>query len=54
MIPFLDHLTVDIEGRFDHASISVYSGLFVIPSKIVVLVYKNVNWREKFTSFAKT
>ena len=35
-IPLLDHLTVDIERRFDQASISVYSDL---------------NWREKFGLF---
>ena len=51
-IPLLDHLTVEIERRFDHGSISVYSGLVIIPSKIVPLVYKNVNWRGKFSLFA--
>ena len=52
-IPLLDHLTVEIERRFDHGSISVYSGLVIIPSKMVSLVYKNVNWREKFNLFAE-
>ena len=47
-IPLLDHLTVEIERRFDHASISVYSGLVNIPSKMASLVHKNVNWKEKF------
>ena len=42
-IPLLDHLTVEIERRFDHSFISVYSGLVIIPSKMVSLVYKNVN-----------
>ena len=51
-IPLLDHLIVEIERRFDHGSISVYSGLVIIPSKMVSLVYKNVNWREKFSLFA--
>ena len=32
-IPLLDHLTVEIERRFDHGSISVYSGLVINPSK---------------------
>ena len=50
-IPLLDHLTVEIERRFDHGSISVYSGLVIIPSKMVSLVYKNVNWKEKFNLF---
>ena len=30
----------------------VYNGLAIIPSKMVSLVYKNVNWREKFSLFA--
>ena len=51
-IPLLDHLTTEIQRRFDHGSISVYSGLVIIPSKMMSLVYKNVNWREKFCLFA--
>ena len=51
-IPLLDHLTVEMERRYDHGSTSVYSGLVIIPSKKVSLVYKNVNWREKFNLFA--
>ena len=51
-IPLLDHLTVEIERIFDHTSTSVHSGLVIIPSKMVSLVYKNVNWREKFSLFA--
>ena len=51
-IPLLDHLPVEIERRFDHGSISFCSGLVIIPSKMVSLVYKNVNWREKFSLFA--
>ena len=51
-IPLLDHLTVEIERRFDHGSISVYSGLVIIPSKMVSLVNENDNWREKFSLFA--
>ena len=50
--PLLDHLTVEIERRFDHVSISVYSGLVIIPSKMLSLVYKNVIWIEKFSLFA--
>ena len=51
-IPLLDYLTVEIERRFDHGSISVYSGLVIVTSKMVSLVYKNVNWREKISFFA--
>ena len=48
-ISLLDHLTVEIERRFDHASISVYSGLVLLHQP---LVYKNVNWKEEFYLFA--
>ena len=51
-IPLLDHLTAETERRFDHVSTSVYSGLVIILSKMLSLVYKNVNWREKFSLFA--
>ena len=51
-IPLLEHLTVEIERRFDHGSFSLYSGLVIIPSKMVSLVYKNVNLRENFNLFA--
>ena len=51
-IPLLHHLTIEIERRFDHASMSVYSGLVIAPSKMMSLIHKNVNWREKFNLFA--
>ena len=52
MTPLLDHLKFEIKRRFDHGSALVYSGLAIIQSKMVSLVYKNVNWREKFDLFA--
>ena len=48
-ISLLDHLTVEIERRFDHVSISVCSDLVIIPSKLSSLVYKNINCKEKFS-----
>ena len=51
-IPLLDHLRVKIERRFDHGSNSVYNGLVIISSKMVSLIYKNVNWRKRFSLFA--
>ena len=45
-IPLLDHLTVETDGRFDNASISVYSGLAIIPSKMVSLVYKMLRGKK--------
>ena len=37
VIPLLDHLTVEIERTFDHGSISVYSGVVIISSKMVFI-----------------
>ena len=51
-IPLLDSLIVKIEKKIDHDSISVFSGLAIIPSKMVSLVYKNGNWKQKFNLFA--
>ena len=51
-ITLFDHLTVEIERRFDHVFISVYSDLVIIPSEMSSLVYKNINWEEKFGLFA--
>ena len=41
-----NHLTVEVETRFNHASISVYSALVIILSNLVSLVYKNVKWKK--------
>ena len=51
-IPLLVHLTAEIERRSDHVSISVYSALVIMPSRMVSLAYKNENWKEKFSLFA--
>ena len=51
-VPLLYHLTVEIQRRFNHAFISVYSSLVIIPSKMESLVYEIVNWKDKFNLFA--
>ena len=51
-IPLLDYLTAERERIFDNNSISVDGGLLIIPSKMVSLIYKNVNWKEKLNLFA--
>ena len=40
---------IKMERRFDHGFILVYGGLVIIPSKMMSLVYKNVNWNKKFS-----
>ena len=52
-MPLLDYLTTQLNERFDSASVMAYSGLVIIPSKMVSMVYKNIPWREKFRPFAK-
>ena len=52
-MPLLDYLTTQLNERFDSASVMAYSGLVIIPSKMISMVHKNVPWREKFRQFAK-
>ena len=51
-IPLLDYVTIQLKERFDSVFVMAYSGLVIIPSKIISLVHKNVSWREKFRQFA--
>ena len=44
----LNTLTVEIEKEFDIASISVYSGLAIISSKMVSLVYKMLSGKKTY------
>ena len=58
-ILLLDHLTVETEGRFDNASILVYSGLDIILLRMVSLVYiksKMLSGKKRFIcwSFQKS
>ena len=52
-IPLLDYLTTQLNERFHSASVTAYSGLVIILSKMISMVHKNVPWREKFRLFAK-
>ena len=51
-ISLLDRLTIETKRRFNPSSVSVYSGLVIILSKMVYLVHKKVNWDEKISLFA--
>ena len=44
----LNTLTVEIEKEFDNASTSVYSGLAIISSKMVSLVYKMLSGKKTY------
>ena len=52
-MPLLDYFTTHLNERFHGDAVTAYSGLVVIPSKMVSMVHKNVHWREKFRPFAK-
>ena len=52
-MPLRDYLTTQLNKRFDSGSVTAYSGLVIIPSKMISILHKNVPWREKFRSFAK-
>ena len=52
-MPLLDYLTTQLNERFDSASVMAYSGLVIIPSKMISVAHKNVHWRGKFRPFAK-
>ena len=52
-MPLLDYLTTQLNERFDSVSVTAYSGLVIVPSKMISMVHRNVPWREKFRPFAK-
>ena len=52
MIPLLDHLRAEIERRSDYVFVSVFSGLVIVSSKMVTLVYKKYTCKEKFSLHA--
>ena len=52
-MPLLDYFTTHLNERFHGAAVTAYSGLVVIPSKMIFMVHKNVHWRKKFRPFAK-
>ena len=51
--PLLDHLLTQLDVRFDSASVIVYGGLVIVPVKMLSLYHKNIDWRQKFRTFAE-
>ncbi|XP_046853058.1 52 kDa repressor of the inhibitor of the protein kinase-like [Xenia sp. Carnegie-2017] len=51
-IPLADHLCSELEKRFDSSATSIYYGLFLIPSKLLLCLSCGVSWKEKFYSFS--
>ncbi|XP_066923783.1 52 kDa repressor of the inhibitor of the protein kinase-like [Clytia hemisphaerica] len=54
-IPLLDHVSTDLEARFDNSNLDAYYGVCVIPEKLVYLVEHasraKYSWKVKFKSF---
>ncbi|XP_046862770.1 52 kDa repressor of the inhibitor of the protein kinase-like [Xenia sp. Carnegie-2017] len=51
-IPLADHLCSELEKRFDSSATSIYYGLFLIPSKLLLCLSCGVSWKENFYSFS--
>ena len=45
-MPLLDYLTTYLNEKFDIAYVAAYSGLAVIPSKMISMFHKNIPWRD--------
>ena len=41
-MPLLDYLTNQLNETFDSAFVTVYTGLVIIPSKMISMVHRNV------------
>lgn len=52
-IPVIDHLNSALQARFDLNSVNVYNGLSIIPTKLISLANKGINWKAKFKLFTE-
>ncbi len=50
-IPLVDHINLALEYRFDTDSVNVYKGLSVVPTKMMSLKEKGLDWRNDFKIF---
>ncbi|XP_028394498.1 52 kDa repressor of the inhibitor of the protein kinase-like [Dendronephthya gigantea] len=47
-IPLIDHLNSSLQARFDTDSVNVYKGLSIVPTKLLSLSSKGIDWKENF------
>ena len=47
-IPLVDHINLALQHRFDTNSVNVYKGLSVVPTKMMTLKEKGLDWRNDF------
>jgi hypothetical protein len=49
-IPLVDHLNSSLTARFDLNSVNIYKGLCIVPSKMISLIARGINWKDDFKS----
>ena len=47
-IPLVDHLNSSLTARFDLDSVNVYKGLSIVPSKMLSLISRGIDWKDDF------
>mgnify|MGYP002804338401 CR=1 FL=1 len=47
-IPLVDHLNSSLTLRFDLDSANVYKGLSIVPSKMLSLISRGIDWKNDF------
>lgn len=47
-IPLIDHFNLSLQTRFDIDSVNVYKGLSIVPTKMMSLINKGIDWKEEF------
>ena len=50
-IPVIDHLNSALQARFDVNSVQVYNGLSIVPTKLISLANKDIDWKGNFKLF---
>ena len=50
-IPVIDRLNSALQARFDFNSVQVYNGLSIVPTKLISLANKDIDWKGKFKLF---
>ena len=47
-IPLIDHFNLSLQTRFVLDSVNVYKGLCIVPTKMISLISKEVDWKKEF------
>ena len=52
-IRLLDHLSTELETRYDFTSVNFYNGFVIIPEKLVSMYYHEQDWKSIFLEFSR-